>query len=95
MIKRAKKRNNTCAVQQHNLEPYHKHIKGRFCKKDARKAFALSLSEIDYKEYDYLSSPKGYVPPSCTAGGKSYTEQCAATVDAKDKEEAIELWKKR
>ena len=42
----------------------------------------------------YLSSPKGYVPPSCTAGGKSYTEQCAATVDAKDKEEAIELWKK-
>lgn len=68
--------------------------KGVFAKKDARKAFALSLSEIDYKEYDYLSSPKGYVPPSCTAGGKSYTEQCAATVDAKDKEEAIELWKK-
>ncbi len=68
--------------------------KGVFAKKDARKAFALSLSEIDYKEYDYLSSPKGYVPPSCTAGGKSYTEQCAATVDAKDKEKAIELWKK-
>lgn len=68
--------------------------KGVFAKKDARKAFALSLSEIDYKEYDYLSSPNGYVPPSCTAGGKSYTEQCSATIDAKNKEEATELWKK-
>ncbi len=68
--------------------------KGVFSKKDARKAFALSLSDIDYGEFDYLSNAKGYIPPSCTAGGKSYSEQSTAVTESKNKDEAIELWKK-
>jgi len=68
--------------------------KGIFAEQDARNAFVLSLSEIDYEKFSYLSDAKGFVPLSCTANGKQYAEQTADISASNDAESAVSLWKK-
>ncbi len=66
---------------------------GIFSQKDARKAFALSVSEPNYEEYEFLTDAVGYIPPTCTANSKPYYEQSAAIAESADQQTAIELWK--
>lgn len=67
--------------------------KGILQEEDARHAFALSASELDYDDFTYLSDAKGFVPPSCTVNGQSYTEQAENITEAENQEEAVSLWK--
>lgn len=66
---------------------------GILANQDARHAIALSLSEPDYEKYDFLTKAKGFIPPSCTANGKSFTEQSKDVTLGYSGEQAVELWK--
>lgn len=61
--------------------------------KNARKALSIALSALDYEKYPYLSEAKGIIPPTCTANGKSYTEQASDVTYSLNHDEAIKLWK--
>ncbi len=60
---------------------------------DARHAFALALSEIDYESYPYLTDALGFIPPSCTIQGKPYTESATDVTERENSEKAVDLWK--
>jgi len=66
---------------------------GILANQDARHALAVSLSEPDYEKYGFLTKAKGFIPPSCTANGKSFTEQCIDVTNVYNQEEAVSLWK--
>lgn len=66
---------------------------GILSNQDARHALALSLSEPDYEKFSFLTKAKGFIPPSCTANGKAFTEQCVDVTDAYNQEDAVSLWK--
>lgn len=66
---------------------------GILANQDARHAIALSLSDPDYEEYDFLTKAKGFIPPSCTANGKPFTEQSKDVTLGYSGEQAVELWK--
>lgn len=66
---------------------------GILSNKDARHAISLAVSDIDYEEFTYLTEATGFVPPSCTANGESYTEQHKDITEDRDEDEATELWK--
>lgn len=66
---------------------------GILANQDARHAIALSLSEPDYEKYDFLTKAKGFIPPSCTANGKPFTEQSNDVTLGYSGEQAVELWK--
>lgn len=66
---------------------------GILANQDARHALAASLSEPDYERYGFLTKAKGFIPPSCTANGKSFTEQCIDVTNAYNQEEAVSFWK--
>lgn len=68
--------------------------KGILTEQNARNAFISALSEIDYEKFTYLSDAKGFVPLSCTANGKSYSEQAADISVSGDADSAVSLWKK-
>ena len=65
-----------------------------FANEDARHAFALSVSQPDYEQFSYLSEAKSYIPPCCTADGKSYSEQIGKLKEDSNGDEAVSLWKK-
>lgn len=67
---------------------------GIFANDKAREAICISTSELDYDKFPYLTKAKGFIPPSCTANGKSYTEQCQTITPQKDESQAVNLWKK-
>lgn len=66
---------------------------GILVNQDARHALAVSLSEPDYEKNTFLTKAKGFIPPSCTVNGKSFTEQCVDITNAYNQEEAVSLWK--
>lgn len=66
---------------------------GILSNQDARHALALSLSEPNYEKFSFLTKAKGFIPPSCTANGKAFTEQCNDITNSYNQEEAVSLWK--
>lgn len=60
---------------------------------DARHALSVSLSDIDYDKFEFLTKAKSFVPPSCTVNSKPFTEQCNNITNAYNSEEAVSLWK--
>lgn len=67
--------------------------KGILSYPNARHAFSLALSELNYKNYNYLSKAKGIVPPTCTVNDKPFTEQASDITNGSNQDEAISLWK--
>lgn len=67
--------------------------KGILSYPNARHAFSLALSEIDYKDYSYLAKAKGIVPPTCTVNDKPFTEQASDVTNGLDQDKAVSLWK--
>ncbi len=65
-----------------------------FASEDARHAFTLSVSPLDYEAFPYLSDAKSYIPPCCTAEGSSYADQISTLTEQENGEEAVALWKK-
>lgn len=61
--------------------------------KNARKALSIAVSALNYDNYPYLSDAKGLIPPTCTIGGKSYTEQSSDLTYGINQDEAVKLWK--
>lgn len=66
---------------------------GIFASKDARRAFMLSLADISYDDFPYLQKAKGYIPPTCTANGSSYTDAVSAVTQSAEVQKAMELWR--
>jgi len=66
---------------------------GILSNQDARHALSVSLSDIDYDKFAFLTKAKGFVPPSCTVNGKPFTEQCNTVANPYNAEEAVSLWK--
>lgn len=67
--------------------------KGIFTEKKARNAFMISISDIDFDKYPYLQKARGFIPPSCTANGNSYTQQSVDVSVATNPKNAVSLWK--
>lgn len=66
---------------------------GILSNQDARHALSLSLSEPDYEKFTFLTKAKSFIPPSCTANGKAFTEQCIDVTNAYNQDDAVSLWK--
>ncbi len=66
---------------------------GIFANKDARHAFLLSLTGINYEDFPYLQKAEGYVPPTCTANGASYIDSVSSVVESANAGEAVALWR--
>lgn len=66
---------------------------GILANQDARHAIALSLSDPDYEKYNFLTKAQGFIPPSCTANGKPFTEQSNNVTLGYNGDEAVDLWK--
>ncbi len=60
---------------------------------DARHALMLSISDIELDDYKYLTKATGFIPPSCTLNGQSYTENSTSVYIQPDAEQAVDLWK--
>lgn len=60
---------------------------------DACRAFALSVSPLDYGQFGYLEDAVSYIPPCCTADGSAYNEQIGTVTEQEDGEKAVSLWK--
>lgn len=67
--------------------------KGIFAEKDARRALALSASDLDFDKFSYLSDAYGFVPPSCKIGNTPYTEAAERITEAENRDTAVSLWK--
>ncbi|MCC8073428.1 MAG: peptide ABC transporter substrate-binding protein [Clostridiales bacterium] len=66
---------------------------GLFSEELLRQAVALSISDINTDESDYLSNATGFAPPSCTIGTVSATEAIGNIIPSQDGEKAQELWR--
>lgn len=58
-----------------------------------RKAVCLSISDLNYEKYDYLSQATCFTPPSCMIGTDKANEKIGTTVYKQNIEEAKNLWK--
>ena len=65
-----------------------------FSNKDLRQAVCLSISDIDFSKYSYLTNATTITPPSCTVENTSADEAMGATVPTQNTQTAIELWRK-